>query len=238
MKKILVAMFLLGVLSVSGKAAIITYDQTLGSASNSVSTTTYSINMYSFNVDYLSLQVSYSTDTYTDIGNFYTPASISTVTSTISGTNNYVAGLAVWYNCVGSTQTVSLVSGTTYFVASPTVSSIKLATTKTNALSGTTISFVEVSTSLVTGSSYTIKACQVAAANPHTIALYASNDNTNWTQFPIAVSSITAYSTSGASNYLFDLGFITYRHIKAVFTPGYWGSLTYKIRGYGKAIAQ
>ena len=158
---------------------------------------------------------------------------INYITDTITATNDFITGLAVLFSTSPGRGLTGLSDSNVYY-AIPTPTTLQLATTKLNAIGGTAI---DISSTTYPGwATYTLTTKYTGTGDtPFSFRWQASNDNENW--YNLDVASITITGATAPTNYLWDLGFTTYKYIRCAVKAGMYGAIRLKLQGYGKRVA-
>lgn len=139
---------------------------------------------------------------------------VSTITSLITKSNSFSAGLPVLYSSNTTTGLTGLTHQTTYYVKSPTKTSFYLSRTSTGAVASTTATIVSVGTYYTKfstgGGSYTLAPWLFAGISSMTWQV--SNDGVNYNMTPYSVAITSA--TSANSTTFWDMGDVNYRWLK------------------------
>lgn len=129
---------------------------------------------------------------------------------------------------------VNLVNGVTYYAIRVNENIFQLATSTTNAVARTSIDIGALPA--IVNSAYTIT--PMSLAGTPTLVMQASNDGVNFqtvalsTGGPMQTIAFAAPYTSGSI--LSDLGWISYRYLRAVYTAGTAGAANIKLNIFGK----
>lgn len=223
-KYLLVLLVVVGTFGVSHAVQAVTYNETVVNG-YVTSDTEYPVDLMVNNVDNLSMQVTYSTATFTPIK--CSTAAINDTLDVFTSTQAYPAGFAVIFTS-SALYNIGLTNNATYYAVPAGTGYISLATTKANAIAGTVIN---ISSKPVSGS-FTLTPVGVVDATPFGFRWQVSNDNVNW--FSLATSSVSLLSTTAAATTIWDFGVTTYRYIRCHFVSSAFGAVSLKIVGYGK----
>ena len=163
---------------------------------------------------------------------------INYFSSTISSQNAkvpYTLGLPVRYTTTSGVAPAPLVAGVTYYVLPISTSSFYLSATSTDTVAGKHLSFKENASS--GGSVLTLT--PLAINGTCYILLQGSNDNIDFANINSATTTITINENApqtASGNYLWDLGFVTYRYIRASVTSVTAGAMNIVIWVEGKKV--
>jgi hypothetical protein len=145
----------------------------------------------------------------------------------INTTSNYPTGIPVLYRKLTGTTPIGLVTGTTYYTVAVDTYKVRLTTTSAKAQSGLYINFAQAAVASTGGGTYTLS--QLANTGTAYLVWQVSNDGTNWNNLNTSSATIT---TPGSS--MWDLGYISFKYVRAKFTAASRAAYRLLITGYGK----
>ena len=164
---------------------------------------------------------------------------INIVNDTITGvsTNTYPTGLKVLYSTTTGPIIGGLIPQTTYFVIHQDDTHMKLATSAANAIAGTAIDLLSMTTS--SNSVHNLTPLSLSLASNTGFLWQASNDGVSYSTFTYqstttAISSVTLSASNLSGTQLWDFGEIGYRYLRFLFTAPTNGGIALRVRQYGK----
>ena len=231
MRKISFVLLLMFLITGFGFSANPIYDDALIDEDLAVSTN-YDLNLkLGKTIDYLSFQAVCSSNTY--VGITGSTSTIDVDDDTIISSVTYPSGFSLLFTSKTWIGSTNFANNTTYYAIPSATGYIKLATTKANAVTETAVDITATGTSGI----LVFSAINIKSNSSFGFKWQCSNDGSRWYDLDVSTIEITS-ATATPTNYFWDLGFTVYKYIRCALTAGSFGSISLKLQGYGKRVAQ